>query len=382
MPFGTKGSGVGECYLAKLRDPSAFPHVDVRLEKRDPAFDSSIDEFRKHHEGDEALLARLKNKVKVCSCGKPCAVTMPTCNSCGSALDVNITFNDNVFMAFIYGIKCSKFPLMISIRAQTPSFLCFDDMLSLSPCHLNAIPTSTYIPDLRYLFKEPAAGLKLINDLFDIAAQAALDQFWGDEAFRNKVFAGKPVPSSREEVLEYSACGMNFPPSMYQLHLQFIHYPMLPFQFNMARKQQHWHHGRFYSLEYLRAALACGDQVKMDVHENTELSSIMNIVSAAGVHYDTFHRDLMEKNRWMQEHFSSWSEDDFECCVVNDHVFDNRQLVSGADPKDIQAADKKALENYGRPHVDGKPTGLTYYSHAKKPDEVKAFPEGCEAASV
>ena len=25
--------------------------------------------------------------------------------------------------------------------------------------------------------------------------------------------------------------------------------------------------------------------------------------------------------------------------------------------EDIQVADKKALENYGRPHVDGRPTG-------------------------
>mmetsp|Transcript_43217 Transcript_43217/g.128037 ORF Transcript_43217/g.128037 Transcript_43217/m.128037 type:complete len:380 (+) Transcript_43217:49-1188(+) len=379
MPFGTPGTGAGDSYLAKLKDPSSYPHVDLRLEKCDAAFSGTLDEFRKQHEGDEALLARLLNKVKVCPCGKACAFTLTECNSCGAALDVPITTNDNVFMAFVYGVAKGKFPFGISIRAQTPKFLCFDDMLQLSPCHLNAIPTSTYIPDLRYLFKDPAAGLALINEMFSIAAQAALDQFWGDEAFRKKVFAGRPTPSTQEEVLKYAACGMNYPPSMYQLHLQFIHFPMLPFQYHMARKQQHYHHGRFFSLEYLRAALACGDKVKMDVQEDTPISSVIDLVAAAGVHYENLHRELTEKNRWTQEHFGSWSEDDFECCVVNDHVFDNasHQLVTSSDPKDIQVADKKALENYGRPHVDGRPTGLTYYSHAKKPEEVEAFPAGC-----
>ena len=39
--------------------------------------------------------------------------------------------------------------------------LVFDDPLCVSVCHLNVIPTRVYIPDLRYLFKDPLRCSKL-----------------------------------------------------------------------------------------------------------------------------------------------------------------------------------------------------------------------------
>ena len=48
----------------------------------------------------------MKNKVKKCSCGKPCAFTLTECNSCGASLvDLEITYTNNVFMGFIYGLQ-------------------------------------------------------------------------------------------------------------------------------------------------------------------------------------------------------------------------------------------------------------------------------------
>ncbi len=61
-------------------------------------------------------------------------------------------------MGFIYGVGKGKFPYTISMRLQTEKFLCFDDPLSLATCHLNAIPTDVYVPDLRYLFADPERG--------------------------------------------------------------------------------------------------------------------------------------------------------------------------------------------------------------------------------
>ncbi|CAE7945432.1 unnamed protein product [Symbiodinium sp. KB8] len=121
------------------------------------------------------------------------------CNACGASLkDVQRSFSDNIFMGFIYGIAKGKFPYKISMRAQTPDFLCFDDPLQCSSCHLNAIPTSVYCCDMRYLFTDPSrgkelcanitmgVGLALILDLRRIAAEAALEQllgrYWKDEA--------------------------------------------------------------------------------------------------------------------------------------------------------------------------------------------------------
>lgn len=43
-------------------------------------------------------------------------------------------------------------------------FLVFDDPLCVSVCHLNVIPTKVYIPDLRYLFKDPLRRSALKHD--------------------------------------------------------------------------------------------------------------------------------------------------------------------------------------------------------------------------
>jgi hypothetical protein len=50
------------------------------------------------------------------------------------------------------------FPLIISVRQVSDSILVFDDLLRLTPCHLNAIPTSCYCPDWRYLLLKPREG--------------------------------------------------------------------------------------------------------------------------------------------------------------------------------------------------------------------------------
>jgi len=156
----------------------ATPYVGRPQMQSEPRFSDDIVAFREKHAADPVTQARLNNSVKVCAnCGKPCAVTLENCNACGASLkEVPLSYNDNVFMGFIYGIEQGKFPYKISLRAQTPDFLCFDDPLQVSPCHLNAIPTSVYCPDLRYLFTDPPRGLALLENMFDLAATTALEQ--------------------------------------------------------------------------------------------------------------------------------------------------------------------------------------------------------------
>ncbi|CAE7206755.1 unnamed protein product [Symbiodinium microadriaticum] len=143
------------------------------------------------------------------------------CNACGASLkDVQRSFSDNIFMGFIYGIAKAAFhrrmaigpddrnfswlvrgpslgacgPSCICLIAQTPDFLCFDDPLQCSSCHLNA----ALVLFVQYLFTDPSrgkelcanitmgVGLALILDLRRIAAEAALEQllgrYWKDEA--------------------------------------------------------------------------------------------------------------------------------------------------------------------------------------------------------
>ena len=44
-----------------------------------------------------------------------------------------------------------------STVSQTESVLVFDDLMALTPCHVNCIPTDFYIPDFRPLLERPAA---------------------------------------------------------------------------------------------------------------------------------------------------------------------------------------------------------------------------------
>merc|ERR1711920_1083074 len=122
--------------------------------------------------------------------------------------------------------------------------------------------------------------------MFKVAAEVAIEQFWKNDEFRKKVFNGEDIPERPDDIMATACCGLNFPPSMYQLHLQFIHMPMLPFQYYTARKNGHWHHGRFFPLEYVQKALALGDKVKMHVTVDTDVQDIINKVQENGVVYD------------------------------------------------------------------------------------------------
>jgi len=374
--LGTPQVGVGSVYLAELA--AEVPHVDQLAETSEPAFDDTIDRFREVNAGDEVLQAMLLNKVKVCpGCKKECAYTLRNCNGCNSSIvDVKMSTSDNIFMGFIFGIARGRYAYKISMRAQTPDFLCFDDPLSCTVCHVNAIPTYTYIPDARYLFTDPARGLALIDRLFEVAADVALGQFWSDMAFRNKFLKGHPTPESRDDVYKMAFCGFNYPPSMYQLHLQFMHPPLLPFHFNLALEEKHFSHGRFFPLEYVRAALALGDAVKMEITDDTDTGDIISMVTKQGINYDEYHSTLMRRVRRMQAAFSPWEEQDFRHQVINGKVFSSfggLVPVPQKDPLQIQKEDKMALQNYGRPYdADGKPTG-THYRYPKRPGEVSCF---------
>lgn len=352
-----------------------------------PKFDGTITAFLEMHKGNDEVIARLKNKVRVCACGKACAYTLKACNSCNAPLtEVPITFNDNVFMGFIFGIARGRFPYTISMRFQSETILCFDDPLAISPCHLNAIPTSVYIPDCRYLFMDPKRGLDLVNELFDVAANAALEQYWGDEAFRRKVFRGRSKPKDHKEVANFiAAAGFNFPPSMYQLHLQFIHGPMLPFHYQMLCLQEHFTHGRFFPLKYIQEALSLGDKVKVSSSSEPVMEDIIKKIEENGVKYDDYHAAMYRRAHDLQAEFSTWVQEDFTYKVIGDEVFKASTAssclspggpgsISGIDTKKVQRDDTQAIQNYGRPYdQSGKPTG-TYYKYAKDPSEVASFP--------
>ncbi|CAE8737484.1 unnamed protein product [Polarella glacialis] len=241
---------------------------------------------------------------------------------------------------------------------------------------------TTYIcPTLRPIlqFADPPRGLKLINDMYDTAAKVALEQFWGNEEYHRTVLGGAPKPKDTEELKEYVILGMNFPPSMFQIHLQFIQFPLLPFHDSQLQKGEHFTYRRFFPLGYLQKALALGDAVKMEnVTMETDLETILEKVKAAGVDYDIFHAQI-KKAHGLQHRLAgtAWKEDCFAYRVHGDQVTEkgsdgNFEVKPDMCSKQVQKDDAKALQNYGRPYKDDKPTG-TYYKYAKEPKDVVGF---------
>lgn len=370
----TDSVGVDTSYLAGFC--GSMPHVHHLQVPAEPHFSGSIEDFREKHKDNASTLERLQNTVKVCAkCGKACAFTLASCNACGASLqNVPQSHSDNIFMGFIYGIAEGKFRYKISMRVQTPEFLCFDDPLQCSPCHLNAIPTSLYCKDLRYLFTNPQKGLVLVKRLYEIGSQAALEQYWDHEAFREKIWAGQQRPSQAQALEAWAVTGFNFPPSMFQLHLQFIHLPLFPFHYNLFQSGEHFTRGRFFPLEYMKQALALGDAVRIENAGSCNIESLISKVKAAGVDYDQVYDAMVHKIHALQRKQSPWCEADFRYRVVEGQVFEGRSVFPDMDPKQVQKSDAQAMCNYGRPYEEGKPSG-TYYQFAKAPEEVLAFEE-------
>ena len=356
-----------------------------------------------------AVAARLQrmawNRVRRCACGKCVAATLAACNGCGAPLaGVPVTRTENVFAGFVLGVeRCAHFALTISARAQTPRTLVFDDPLALAPCHLNAVPAQDYVADWRGLLRRPAAGLALVRELRAHCDRVAREQFLADRAWRAKALR---ADADADAVLAAALAGFNLPPSQFQLHLQYILPPLLPQQHRMLRAGLHFTKGRFVPYEYVEAVL---DAAAKDPHlldglhlcdggedqeeEEDKMPSLDVIVAhfaqgPAHIDYNTYHAALLARAEEAQRRFANWDPADFGGFLAGStlHRFTRVEarpdgtFVCHADagtPADVRAlvaADKKTLQNYGRPYSPetGNPTG-TYYRFPKDPEEINIW---------
>lgn len=372
-------------YLAKDQRGAARPQVDTSAEQTAPAFRGSVDEYVAAR-GAECgargldLAAEMKNRVRVCDCGKAVAYTLPTCNLCGAPIQHKpISLVDNVFTGFIFGIeRCKAFPLTISVRKQTPALLVFDDILSLAPCHLNVIPTDRYVPDWRFLLRRPAASLALVRALAAAAKDVVRTAFLGNPAWRAATY--RDGCGTTQDILDATVMGLNFPPSQYQLHLQVIVPPMIPYQYYLYLRGTHYTKGRFFPYAYVTAALEAivaqgKEDAFADVGYDTPIEDVVARIAALGVSYDDHHKALYEHVERAQKRFGNWRADDFAGYGLADKIYawGENEPLAGADPKAVQTADKLALQGYGRPYTpQGKPSG-TFYKFAKTPFDVESW---------
>jgi len=367
-----------------IKDPSCeyfagaipeFPHVDQRYAVIEPTFKGKADEF--------PLIDtdQLKNKVKKCDkCGKPNAYTMNTCNQCGNDLsETEIGSSTNIFTSFIHGIQKGPFPYTVSMRHECSEFMAFDDLMALCPCHMNIIPTTQWIPDLRYILAKPAEGLKMVDTIKEIAHKVVKEQWLSNEEFKTKVIKDH-AKYTADELCEHLVMGFNLPPSQSQLHMQCMLPPFTPFHFTMTKQQKHFGHGRFFTHEYIRAVLAT--QVAMPFDDSTLGEEVIAFYKQHGVDYDVIHSRALQKFVDSHELLANWSASDFTYIATNkgdgaetlvpineevDPVAGDAEAVNKM-VGEVQKGDKDSLQNYGRPYQEsGRPSG-TYYSFARGAD--------------
>jgi hypothetical protein len=357
-------------YLAGFKEDAAYPTVPMLDVKAEHTIDGTIaDVYEKYPELEECLF----NDVKMCSCGKPCAYTLEYCNACGKKLPDEVSKSENVFSAFLFGVKLAArgFPYKISLRRETEDVLIFDDMLQLSPCHLNGIPKKYYIPDWRFLLPCPQQSLELLEKM-EAELWEATKPFLADPAWRKAMYKGDVKD---EDVRRNVICSFNFPPSQFQMHIQWIVPPLMPFHHYMAVAHHHFHEGRAFPLTYVKKCLALNKPY--EVTKATKIETIMEHFAGLGVDYTSEWTQWYEKICLdASEELQNWSHNDFDYVIedekaykftVEDMVVKLGEVVPDVEPGKTQARDMNLLRNYGRPYnSDGKPAG-TYIQKPLQP---------------
>ena len=367
------GEGAMVTFLAKAKK-DVFPNIPQIRGSEISSFSGSMQQL--HEETPVHLKHLLLNKVRQCkTCSKPNGFTLRKCNGCGdSLLSVPITTSYNVFVGFLLGVASSGFNLTVSTRLSSAAYLVMDDVLALSPLHFVVIPTAQYVPDWRYLLRRPAEGCRLIHEMMDCCHRATVPFLtspeWTLKYLRKQDF----IPSM------HVCAGFNFPPSQYQLHIQYIAPILLPSQYAMAIKGVHFTYNRFVPLDYVLAVLRAMQQdgaATLLVEGDTNVEVIFDFAQQQfGISYSDYHADFMIQFHKLQSTFGNYSQDDFEGLICASSMGGSSvdvfvplvpsQSSEGLlDAKSIVIADKLTLQSYGRPYLNDKPTGQ-FYEYPKK----------------
>ncbi|CAE8612618.1 unnamed protein product, partial [Polarella glacialis] len=189
--------------------------------------------------------------------------------------------------------------------------LCFDDPLSVSAVHLCCVPAQEYIPDLRYLFGRPKRGRRMLELLYNSAAKACLENYWGDESFQEFYLGGKTkwkkLPTESELLVLTAAGNWAAPSPAVSLRIFLRFQGFFPYSFLLA------------SLK----ALEDDDRDFRNCHPDYDMDLIIDEMEKFyGISYDKHWHAMISQIKQMQETYAPWAEKDFEYRVVGNQVFD------------------------------------------------------------
>ncbi|KAF5222359.1 hypothetical protein ECC02_004640 [Trypanosoma cruzi] len=379
-------AGAGENWFFGRPKSGVFKNTPIRVVNKSPLVRGSVSDFFTHKGGRRAREVLFSNVRRCQICKKPCAVSLSVCNRCNASLDaVPVTETPNLFSAFMLGIENSgEFPLHISIRYETESCLVFDDPLALSPVHFCAIPTTNFIPDWRYLLCSPKEGLDIVQSLVDASHKTFREQFLADPEWKSSILRVSELVEA-----EHTLLGFNFPPSQNQLHLQYIVPPLLPHQYFMFARGQHFTPNRFFPLSYVEKCLGNLTERAKPLATYRSLLTIPidevidTLDKECGLSYESEHEKFISRVREVQNRFGNWTEDKFHGVyrlIENDESKRGKLLfksfseaISYIDENIAFAEEKEKLQNYGRPYDEnGKPNG-GFYAFPKSLEDIKVW---------
>jgi hypothetical protein len=105
----------------------------------------------------------------------------------------------------------------------------------------------------------------------------------------------------------YLAAGFNHPPSQNQLHLQCMYPGLVPYQYWMFQRHHLFTEGRFFTFEYVEAALCAAAAVGVPpelLHHDVPVAALTSHLKAQyGLDVAVFHRDFVHRfDRLFHEH--------------------------------------------------------------------------------
>ena len=251
------------------------------------------------------------------------------------------------------------------MRWEEPNYVCFDDFLKMSACHMCCIPTHTYIPHWLHLLRDPWRGLEIVHRLWQICLYVLRSQFLTHADWK-QLFLRELGHVDVDDLVRMPgaiATGFNYPPSQYQLHLQFIVLPLLPKDYAMYLRGNHFTPKRFFPLEYvLRVLERCVETGEMYTGHVDDIDAVIAFANnTLGVDYNAIHQREYNAHGTYQEALAPYNRSHFinksdEQGNVSDKG-ENRVL--NKEPADVLNADVAVLSSYDT-------TNQSFYSFAKR----------------
>ncbi|CAE7247197.1 unnamed protein product [Symbiodinium necroappetens] len=135
--------------------------------------------------------------------------------------------------------------------------------------------------------------------------------------------------------------------------------PLLPSHLGVYRKGGHFLKLRHFPLAYVLAALKALVEIgeSFDATKMIIWQELVARISKLGVDYDQAHAKDMERLEKSNALLANFDPADFSYGISSGVVVHKTTgaKLEGVSAKDLDGADKAALQGYGRPYVDGKP---------------------------